>query len=72
MPLAQCPFAGDHGVQLAHELGLKVVAEGIEEAACLAFLKGIGCDYAQGYFVSRPLSAKDLAKRVASTVARAA
>ena len=70
----------DHGdamlvrstVLLAHELGLKVVAEGIEEAACLAFLKGIGCDYAQGYFVSRPLSAKDLAKRVAATVARAA
>lgn len=70
----------DHGdamlvrstVLLAHELGLKVVAEGIEEAAFLAFLKGIGCDYAQGYFVSRPLSAKDLAKRVAATVARAA
>ena len=70
----------DHGdamlvrstVQLAHELGLKVVAEGIEEAACLTFLKGIGCDYAQGYFVSRPLSAKDLAKRVAATVAPAA
>ena len=70
----------DHGdamlvrstVLLAHELGLKVVAEGIEEAACLAFLKGIGCDYAQGYFVSRPLNAKDLAKRVAATVARAA
>jgi sensor c-di-GMP phosphodiesterase-like protein len=46
--------------------------EGIEEAAFLAFLKGIGCDYAQGYFVSRPLSAKDLAKRVGATVAQAA
>lgn len=70
----------DHGdamlvrstVQLAHELGLKVVAEGIEEEACLAFLKSIGCDYAQGYFVSRPLSAADLAKRVAASEARAA
>lgn len=70
----------DHGdamlvrstVQLAHELGLKVVAEGIEEEACLAFLKSIGCDYAQGYFVSRPLSAADLALRVADTEARAA
>ncbi|WDA41885.1 putative bifunctional diguanylate cyclase/phosphodiesterase [Erythrobacter sp. BLCC-B19] len=48
-------------VQLAHELGLKVVAEGIEEAACLAFLETIGCDYAQGYFVGRPLQADDLA-----------
>lgn len=64
----------DHGdamlvrstVQLAHELGLKVVAEGIEEAACLAFLKDIGCDYAQGYFVSQPLAAKELAERVGS------
>ena len=62
----------DHGdamlvrstVQLAHELGLKVVAEGIEEAACLAFLKEIGCDYAQGYFVSEPLGAQELAEKV--------
>lgn len=48
-------------VQLAHELDLKVVAEGVEEAECLAFLKQIGCDYAQGYFVGRPLKADDLA-----------
>lgn len=51
-------------VQLAHELGLKMVAEGIEEAACLAFLKSIGCDYAQGYFVGRPLEEADLAALV--------
>lgn len=51
-------------VQLAHELGIKVVAEGVEDAACLAFLKGIGCDYAQGYFVGRPLAAGDLANLV--------
>jgi EAL domain-containing protein (putative c-di-GMP-specific phosphodiesterase class I)/CHASE2 domain-containing sensor protein len=51
-------------VQLAHELGIKVVAEGVEDTACLAFLKGIGCDYAQGYFVGRPLSAGDLAMLV--------
>lgn len=51
-------------VQLAHELGIKVVAEGIEDAACLAFLKGIGCDYAQGYYVGRPLPAGDLANLV--------
>lgn len=54
-------------VQLAHELGLKVVAEGIEDAECLAFLRRIGCDYAQGYFVSRPLPADELAKRAAAS-----
>jgi diguanylate cyclase len=48
-------------LQLAHELGLKVVAEGIEDADCLAFLNTIGCDYAQGYFIGRPLPADDLA-----------
>lgn len=55
-------------VQLAHELGLKVVAEGIEESACLEFLARIGCDYAQGYFVGRPLPAGDLAELAAATV----
>lgn len=49
-------------VQLAHELGLKVVAEGVEEPACLAFLEQIGCDYAQGYFVGRPMVADKLAE----------
>jgi len=63
----------DHGdamlvrstVQLAHEMGLKVVAEGIEEAECLAFLRSIACDYAQGYFIGRPLDMQALADRVA-------
>jgi EAL domain-containing protein (putative c-di-GMP-specific phosphodiesterase class I) len=54
-------------VQLAHELGLKVVAEGIEEKACLEFLAQIGCDHAQGYFVGRPLAAADLAVLAAAT-----
>ena len=42
-------------IGLAHALGLKVVAEGIEDAANLAFLKQHGCDYAQGYYISRPI-----------------
>ena len=45
-------------VELAHQLGLQVVAEGIEEAACLDFLRRIGCDYAQGYFIAKPMSAE--------------
>jgi EAL domain-containing protein (putative c-di-GMP-specific phosphodiesterase class I) len=55
-------------VQLAHELGLKVVAEGVEEPACLAFLKQIGCDYAQGYLVGRPLDAEALAGMATASV----
>ena len=58
-------------VQLAHELGLKVVAEGVEEPECLAFLRQLGCDYAQGYLVGRPLKADDLAKTAAASVAAA-
>lgn len=44
-------------IALAHELGMKVVAEGVEDAACLALLAEMGCDTAQGYFISRPVSA---------------
>ncbi len=51
-------------VELAHQMGLKVVAEGIEEAQCLAFLRSIGCDYAQGYFIARPMKGEDLVKLV--------
>ncbi len=45
-------------VQMAHELGLKVVAEGVETEECLAFLREIGCDLAQGYLISRPIPAE--------------
>lgn len=43
-------------VNLAHELGLKVVAEGVETDECLDFLKSVGCDLAQGYLVSPPIA----------------
>ena len=39
---------------LAHNLGLKVVAEGIENQEQIAMLKDLGCELAQGYFFSRP------------------
>lgn len=42
-------------VDLAHALGLRVVAEGVETAAALGKLTALGCDLMQGYFVSRPL-----------------
>lgn len=45
-------------VELAHNLGLKVTAEGVEDAATLELLAVLGCDTMQGYHVSRPLGEK--------------
>jgi EAL domain-containing protein (putative c-di-GMP-specific phosphodiesterase class I)/GGDEF domain-containing protein len=47
-------------VDLAHGLGLKVTAEGVEQPACLALLAAIGCDLAQGYLISRALPLNEL------------
>jgi diguanylate cyclase (GGDEF)-like protein len=44
-------------VSLAHTLGLKVVAEGVEEDAQVRLLKELGCDQIQGFYVSHPLPA---------------
>ena len=43
-------------IDLAHGLGLKVTAEGIESAEVLALLTDMGCDMAQGYHVARPMA----------------
>ena len=42
-------------IQLAHNLGLKVVAEGVEDERCLERLRALGCDEAQGYLLGRPM-----------------
>ncbi|MBP8120001.1 MAG: EAL domain-containing protein [Burkholderiales bacterium] len=47
-------------IGLASSLGLKVVAEGVENAAQVAFLEEHKCDFVQGYLVSRPLDADDM------------
>jgi diguanylate cyclase (GGDEF)-like protein/PAS domain S-box-containing protein len=44
-------------IQLGHQLGLDVVAEGVEDEGALARLRELGCDFAQGYHLSRPMSA---------------
>ncbi len=47
-------------IALAHELGMKVVAEGVEDEACLARLAEMGCDTAQGWHIGRPMPASHL------------
>ena len=44
-------------LSMGHNLGLKVVAEGIEDAETLERLKSMGCDMAQGYHIAKPMSA---------------
>ena len=44
-------------IELGHSLGLKVVAEGVEDAAAWNLLRRLGCDFAQGYLISPPLPA---------------
>jgi len=46
-------------ISMAHSLGLKVVAEGVESAEQLAFLARHGCDQIQGYYFARPLPADE-------------
>jgi EAL domain-containing protein (putative c-di-GMP-specific phosphodiesterase class I) len=46
-------------IGMAHNMGLSVVAEGVETESVAAKLKMLGCDGAQGYLFSRPLMADD-------------
>lgn len=49
-------------IELGHELGLHVVAEGVETEGQLDFLRSHGCDIAQGYLCSRPLPPAEMAQ----------
>ena len=47
-------------IHMAHSLGIRVVAEGVEDADTWHLLARLGCDIAQGYYLSRPIPAHDL------------
>jgi diguanylate cyclase (GGDEF)-like protein len=59
-------------VAVGHRLRMRVVAEGVEDAATYDLLRGLGCDVAQGYHMSRPLPAGEVMACVARWSTRSA
>jgi diguanylate cyclase (GGDEF)-like protein len=53
-------------IELGHNLGLMVVAEGVEDAESLAFLSATGCDLAQGFHIARPMPADAVGEWIGS------
>jgi len=53
-------------IELGHSLGMMVIAEGVETEAELRHLQAFGCDYAQGYRISRPMPADDIPRWMAA------
>lgn len=49
-------------IDLAHELGLRVVAEGVEDQPTLNLLRALGCDFAQGYFIGKAMPFEELCR----------
>jgi EAL domain-containing protein (putative c-di-GMP-specific phosphodiesterase class I) len=49
---------------MAHSLGLKVVAEGAEDAATCSMLAEADCDFIQGYYLSKPITSEQLESRL--------
>ena len=47
-------------ISLAQSLGLEVTGEGVESAEQLELLRGMGCDFIQGYYVVRPLRSEEV------------
>ncbi|ESQ78419.1 EAL domain-containing protein [Asticcacaulis sp. YBE204] len=57
-------------IQLAHALGMKAVAEGIETIEVISLLSRMGCDVGQGYYIARPMESKAFLARMAADVAQ--
>ena len=58
--IAGCLAAVAAVVSLAHTLGMKAIAEGVETTEQLAELRALGCDMAQGFYIAKPLAAPAL------------
>jgi diguanylate cyclase (GGDEF)-like protein/PAS domain S-box-containing protein len=54
-------------IDLAHNLGKQVCAEGVEDEATWRMLRDLGCDLAQGFWIAKPMSAEDLMEWLAET-----
>jgi EAL domain-containing protein (putative c-di-GMP-specific phosphodiesterase class I) len=54
-------------VNLAHSLGKRVIAEGVETERQLQFLQALGCDEVQGYVLARPMSEAALTELLAGS-----
>ncbi|HWA12950.1 MAG TPA: EAL domain-containing protein [Burkholderiales bacterium] len=59
-------------ITLARSLGIKVIAEGVENEAQLAFLNAYGCQYAQGYLFGKPLTSAEFEQLLGATSAAGA
>jgi diguanylate cyclase (GGDEF)-like protein len=58
-------------ILLAHELGMRVVAEGVEDEDTWQLLEDLGCEVIQGYFLARPMPAAEFEAFLAGAAARA-
>ena len=59
-------------VDLAHNMSLRAVAEGVEDAATQALLDRLGCDYGQGFYIGRPMGPEAAARWMSGHLERAA
>jgi EAL domain-containing protein (putative c-di-GMP-specific phosphodiesterase class I) len=58
-------------IDLAHNMGLRVIAEGVESEAVLERLRQLGCDEVQGYLIGRPMPAEEFPAFLAQSPWRA-
>ncbi len=56
----------NHTIQMTRDIGLEIVAEGVENAEQAQFLNECGCDAAQGFFYAKPMTVSDFEKHVKS------
>ena len=59
-------------IELAHEFGLDVVAEGVEDHPAMQRLYEMGCDAVQGFYIARPMPAEDVSRWLADRATRTA